>query len=282
MWFGVTIVTFLQSLNKMNMKKYILTSGLLISLISCATRPVVDQPVSTNTPIATNASFFKKINEKPDFLQLKMNSKITAETGKFIPPLDATIYIEKDRKVWINMNALFLNVGRGIATPEGIKGYEKWNKTYIESDFSYLNSLLNVDFIDYYSFQNLLVGKTFIPVNDKDFKVTKNAQGYVLTSLKNLSFTSNGNVSAYSAAFNYNDQMELEHVSLKKINAPDELEVAYSNWQNFDNIRIPKNVKIMIKGSKNSQILLENTRFDSSKMEAPYSVPTNYTKTEIK
>ena len=180
------------------------------------------------------------------------------------------------------MTAIFLNVGRGIATPEGIKGYEKLNKTYIESDFTYLNSLLNVDFIDFNAFQNLLLGKTFIPVNNKDFKLTKNAQGYVLTSVKNLSFQSNGDVSEYSATLSYNDQMDLENVALKKIDAPDELEVSYANWEKFENTALPKNVKIMIKGSKNSQIILENTKFDSSKMEAPYTVPNNYTKTEIK
>ena len=248
------------------MKKYILATGLMIMLISCKTKTAVENPVSTTTPIASTESFFKKINKKTDFQQLKINSKITAETGKFIPPLDATIYIEKDKKVWINMIAIFLNVGRGIATPEGIKGYEKWNKTYIESDFTYLNSLLNVDFIDYAAFQNLLLGKTFIPVNNKDFKVTKNAQGYLLTSVKNLSFRTNGNVSEYSAALSYNDQMDLENVSLKKVDAPDELEVSYTNWDSFENIKLPKNVKIIIKGSKDSQILLENTKFDTSKM----------------
>lgn len=264
------------------MKKYILATGLMIMLISCKTKTAVENPVSTNTPIASTESFFKKINEKTDFQQLKINSKITAETGKFIPPLDATIYIEKDKKVWINMIAIFLNVGRGIATPEGIKGYEKWNKTYIESDFTYLNSLLNVDFIDYGALQNLLLGKTFIPVNDKDFKVTKNAQGYLLSSVKNLKFTNNGKVSEYNASLSYNADMDLEKVSLNKVDEPDELEVSYSNWGNFENARLPKNVKIIIKGAQNSQILLENTKFESSKMVTPYSVPNNYTKTEIK
>ena len=76
--------------------------------------------------------------------------------------------------------------------------------------------------------------------------------------------------------------MDFENVALKKIDAPDELEVSYANWEKFENTALPKNVKIMIKGSKNSQIILENTKFDSSKMEAPYTVPNNYTKTEIK
>ena len=264
------------------MKKYIITVILMMILASCKTKPTVDSPISSNTPIASSASFFNKINETTDFQQLKINSKITAETGKFIPPLDATIYIEKDKKVWMNMIAIFLNVGRGIATPDGIKGYEKLNKTYIESDFTYLNNLLNVNFIDYKAFQNLLLGKTFIPVNDSDFKLTKNAQGYLLNSVKNLSFKTNGKVSEYSAALAYNTEMDLENVSLKKIDAPDQLEVSYSSWENFDNIKLPKNVKIMIKGAKNSQILLENTKFDNSKMDVPYSVPNNYKKTEIK
>ncbi|WHF50527.1 DUF4292 domain-containing protein [Chryseobacterium gotjawalense] len=264
------------------MKKYILASAFMITLISCKTKMAVENPISTTAPVASSANFFSKINEKTDFQQLKINSRIIAETGKFIPPLDATIYIEKDQKVWINMVAIFLNVGRAIATPQGIKGYEKWNKTYIESDFSYLNSLLNVNFIDYGALQNLLLGKTFIPVTDKDFKLTKNAQGYLLTSEKNLSFQTNGKISQYSAALTYNNEMDLENVSLQKIDAPDQLEVSYSNWENFENMKLPKNVKIIIKGSKNSQILLENTKFESLKMEAPYSVPNNYTKTEIK
>ena len=180
------------------------------------------------------------------------------------------------------MIAIFLNVGRGLATPDGIKGYEKWNKTYIESDFSYLNGLLNVNFIDYGAFQNLLLGKTFIPVNAKDFKLTKNAQGYLLTSIKDLSFQSNGSSHEYSASLSYNNEMDLENVSLKKINASDELQVSYANWENFENIKLPKTVKIVIKGSKDSQILLENAKFESSKMDAPYSVPNNYKKTEIK
>ncbi|WP_226063338.1 DUF4292 domain-containing protein [Kaistella polysaccharea] len=264
------------------MNKYIIPLAVLLLVSSCKTRNATEKPISTTTPLASTAAFFKKINERTDFQQLKINSRITAETGTFIPPLDATIYLEKDQKIWINMIAIFLNVGRGIATPEGIKGYEKWNKTYIESDFTYVNNLLNVNFIDYNSFQNLLLGKTFIPVNSADFEVTKNAQGYTLKSIKNLQFKTNGESSSYMASVDYAENLDLTKVSLQKVNAQDYLEVSYGNWEDFDNIRVPKNVKIVIKGAKNSQILLENTKFDTSKMQTPYSVPENYTKTEIK
>lgn len=254
----------------------------MLALSSCKTKSGVDKPIDNNTALVSNAAFFKQINKDVNFSQLKINSKITAETGKFIPQLDATIYIEKDKKVWINMIAIFLNVGRGIATPDGIKGYEKWNKTYIESDFAYLNKLLNVNFIDYKAFQNLLIGQEFIAINDKDYGITQNAQGYQLKSLKNIKFQTGNTTTYYSVTLEYSVEMNLKKVSLQKIDSPEFLEVNYSDWESFENISLPRNVKIIIKDSKESQIFIENTRFDSSKMETPYSVPSNYKKTEIK
>ncbi|UOE40788.1 DUF4292 domain-containing protein [Chryseobacterium suipulveris] len=264
------------------MKKYILAIIALIIVASCKTKTAVTPPISASTPIASNTEFFSKIKEKPNFQQLKINSKVNVETGSYIPTLDATIYIENGQKVWMNMLAVFLNVGRGIATPDGIRGYEKWNKTYIESDFTYLNNLMNVNFIDFSSLQNLLTGRNFVPINEKDFILTKNAQGYSLNSSKNLIFQNKGKTSEYAVSLDYSNDFDLMRVNLKDMKSADNLEVLYGNWESFENMKIPKNVKIIIKGSKASQILLENTKFDSSKMETPYSVPNNYTKTEIR
>lgn len=264
------------------MTKYFMLFAMSVFLFSCKTKNIGNTPIGTNNVLASSAAFFSKIKEPSNFQQLKINSKVDIENGTFIPTLDATIYIEKDQKVWINMIAIFLNVGRGIATPEGIKGYEKWNKTYIESDFSYLNKLLNVNFIDFKSFQNLLLGKTFVPINEKDFLLTKNAQGYQLSSSKDLKFETNGKVSEYGLIMEYSPDFNLTQVNFTNKKTTDQLQVSYSNWTDFENLKVPTNVKIIIKGSKTSQILLENTRFEASKMDTPYSVPNNYTKTEIK
>jgi len=251
-------------------------------LFSCASKnAVIKNPVDTNAPVS-DKNFFNKIKEPSDFEQLKISSKIKVETDVFIPTLDATIYIENGEKIWMNMTALLFNAGRGIATKEGIKGYEKWNKTYIDSDFSYLNKLLNVNFIDYNSVQNLLLGKTFFPVNDKDFTLTKNAQGYTLSSNKNQIIKTDGNISEYKITADYNENADLTKLSLNEIRKNENLEIAYSNWVSENNIRLPKNVKIIIKSSKTSQILIENTTFAFNKMETPYTVPANYKKTEIK
>lgn len=264
------------------MKKYILILLAATFAMSCSTQKASNPPISTTTPVASNSAFFNAITAKNNFEQVKINSKVNVENGSFVPTLDATIYIENDKKVWMNMVALVLNVGRGIATPDGIKGYEKWNKTYIESDFTYLNKLLNVNFINFNSLQNLLMGRTFIPVNEKDFTLTKNAQGYQLTSVKNMKVTNDGKTSEYTVVMDYSSDFDLTKVNLKDIKTQDNLEVSYGNWVNFENTKLPKNVKIIIKGEKNGQVLIENTKFDFSKMQTPYSVPTGYTKVNIR
>ncbi len=266
------------------MKKLLALAIISSFVLSCTTKNVVNNPkdVNATSEIGTKKAFFDAIEKDQNFKQVKINSKIDVQTGKFMPPLDATMYIEKDQKVWMNISVL-INVARAIATPEGIKAYEKMNKTYIESDFTYLNKLLNVNFINFGSLQNLLTGKTFIPINESDFKLTENASGFSLNSAQNQTVKMDGKSVQYQVSMDYAPTYDLNRVYIKEVsNVGNELEVMYSNWENMGETRFPKNVKIIIKGEKNGQILIENTKFDFNRMETPYSVPSNYSKTEIK
>ena len=250
-------------------------------LLSCTTKkPVVTAPIDTQAPVEST-TLFSKFNSPLAFDAIKINSKVDAQVDTFIPTLSTTIYIENGKKVWMNMNAL-INIARGIATPQGIKAYEKWNKTYIESDFSYLNQLLNVDFIEYSSLQNLLLGKAFIPLEEKDFTVTQNSKGYLLTSKATQKIVANGKTEEYNAQMQYDSNFNLNQLLLEKNNAKETLEISYSNWIKEGELDLPKNVKIIIKNGKTSQISIENTTFAFTTMETPYSVPANYKKTDIK
>ena len=239
-------------------------------------------PKDVNEPVRDKFTFFEHVVVPPKFDQIKIDSKVRVETGSYVPTLDATIYIENDKKVWMNLRALFINAARGIATPEGIKGQDKINKTYIDSDFDYLNNLLNVNFIDYKSLEKILLGRTFVKINDSQFTLTQNAQGYKMVSNVNQKIVTDEKQREYKIVLQYDTNYDLLSVNLKDILSSDELEISYSDWDEYNGIRLPKNVKIIIKGSKSSQILLENTNFDFSRMETPYSVPSSYKKIEIK
>ncbi|MEJ5052483.1 DUF4292 domain-containing protein [Chryseobacterium culicis] len=281
------------------MKNWIPFLLLLLALSSCKTRNTAQNdtdhtrdsinttkdngdPKDVNEPVKDKFTFYEHVLIPPKFEQIKIDSKVKVETGSYVPTLDATIYIENDKKVWMNLRALFINAARGIATPEGIKGQDKINKTYIDSDFDYLNNLLNVNFIDYKSLEKILLGRTFVKINDKQFNLTQNAQGFNIVSNINQKIVTDEKNREYKIAIQYDTNYDLLSVNLKDILSSDELDVSYSDWNEYEGIRLPKNVKIIIKGSKSSQILLENTKFDFSRMETPYSVPSSYKKIEIK
>lgn len=264
------------------MKKNIFIFIISIALWSCKTN------IATTTTNAIKSEslksenhLFKALAKKSEFQTLKIESKIIVENESFIPPTNAIIYIEKGHKVWINITAMFFNVARGIATPQGIKGYEKIGKTYIDSDFGYLNQLMNVNFIDYHSLQNLLVGKVFFPINEQDFSLTSINEGYKLVSSNNQKIIAKGKSYEYHLNLSFSHTFDLESILMTEINTGDQLKLYYTNWTTFEGERLPQNVKIIIKGKKNTQIIIENTNFGSSKMETPYSVPKNYTKKEF-
>lgn len=266
-----------------------------ILLFSCKAKKTIDSqsrndsisvqnlPKDANKPIPTSIEFYQNVLPQTKFEQIKISSKMNVETpNNYLPTLDATIYIEKDNKIWMNITAFLFSVARGIATEEGIKAVIKTDKTYIDSDFEYLNNLLNTNFINYRSLEKLLMGRTFIRINSTDYLLNKNAQGYKMISLVNQKIESEGKTREYKIEMNYASNYDLQSIFLKDVHSEDELQVSYSNWENFKDFRMPKNVKIIIKGTKSSQILFENTKFDDSKMSTPFSIPGNYTKIEMK
>ena len=266
-----------------------------ILLLSCKAKNTTDTATATDSivsdkksdaskRISADINFFENVLLPPKFENLKISSKIKIDTEtNTLPALDATIYIENNQKVWMNLAAFFINVARGVATPDGIKAYNRTDKVYIDSDFNYLNKLLNTNFINYISLQKLLMGRTFIKINDQDFILSKNSNGFRMVSAFNQKMQSDeGIIREYEVELNYANNYDLIKTTLKDAHSNDELEVRYSEWEAFKNYRMPKNVKIIIKGSKAGQILLENTKFDDSKMNTPFSVPGNYTKLEIK
>jgi len=275
------------------MKNWAIFLILTLTVLSCKSRKALNQNSSENDSIQIQNSdkndpkdakniqdrltFYEKIFLHPKFEHVKISSKITASDLR-VSPLDATIYIENDKKIWSNITFLIIPAARAIITPEGIKAMDRYNKNYIDSDFDYLNNLLNVNFIE-----KLLMGRTFMHITNSNSRIVKNSEGYQLTSITNQKIVTDEVTREYKVEMQYTQDFNLNWVKLQDVKSNDAIEIVYENWETFPNeVKLPKNVKIIIKGSKTSQILMENTKFDFSRMETPYSVPANYKKIDIK
>jgi len=266
---------------------YLLSIVALLMVFSCISRKNTLKKISDKgshySEVKLSDMFIKSISLPMKFEAVKISSKVNIDNGSFIPQLDAILYIENNQKIWTNITALFGIAGlRGIATPDGIKGYEKLNKTYIDSDFGYINKLLGVSFIDYIALQKLLTGRTFIPIDVSDFSLSKNDFGYKLSSARAYKIFSNGIYHAYNVSMHYDLSLNLNSVELMNDYSKNSLKVDYFNWIEIDGENFPKNIVITIKDKRIDYIFIENTNFNFTRMSTPYSVPSNYTKIEIK
>ena len=129
---------------------------------------------------------------------------------------------------------------------------------------------------------NLLLGKPFVKVSTEDFLVTRNARGIELKSAKSQKVTVKGKTSEYNINMKFSPSYDLSQVTVQNLGDRSTLDVYYDNWLVVNTHRFPKNVKIIIKTDRTDQILIENTKFDLTRMATPFSVPENYNKTMIR
>ena len=98
------------------MKNWIPFLLFLLTLSSCKTRNVAQSdttdhtrdsinttkdngdPKDVNEPVSDKFTFYEHVLIPPKFEQIKIDSKIKVETGSYVPTLDATIYIENDKR----------------------------------------------------------------------------------------------------------------------------------------------------------------------------------------
>jgi len=264
---------------------YLLNISVLFMIFSCISRKNTLKKISDKSfdykIIKKTDNLIKNIYQSMEFEAVKISSKVNIDNGSFVPQLNATLYIENNKKIWTNITALFGIAGAcGVATPNGIKGYEKFNKTYIDSDFEYINKLLGVGFIDYEVLQNLLIGHTFIPI-DSNFILSKNDYGYKLSSSKAHEIFSENRYYSYDVNMYYDLDLHLTKVVLKDNYSENGLEVDYFDRFEVNGESFPRSIVFTIKNRKTDYIFIENTNFNFTKMSTPYSVPPNYTKIEI-
>lgn len=274
--------------------RLILSSFMMfLVLLSCKTRSKAEENSQTSSTdsvsggvdgqrVATTLAFYEKVLIPPKFTQLKITGKVEVNIpNTFTPQLNSTMYIVQDEKIWMNMNVLFINAARALATPNGIEAYVKTERSYIQSDFHYINNLLNVNFINYKTLEKLLLGRTFVKLSSKQYQMHKTKEGYTLASVVPQQFSDTDNEGVYHVKLEYAENYDLLKVDLQDTKSKNKLFIEYLEWVDFEQMRLPKYVKIIIKGGKSGEILLENTKFESQKMNTPFSIPKNYSKIEI-
>ena len=162
--------------------KYFFSFIVIALLASCKQMKVVS--TTDNDIINSQNKAFKQIESQQklaDFESIVIQGNLSQSIKSEIPELKITMVVEKDKLIWTNASFLIFSA-RSLVTPNKFKAYEKIKRTYVDEDFSYINNLLGLDFIDFESVQKLLTGKLFFPISTEEFNFDISKNQYLLIS----------------------------------------------------------------------------------------------------
>ncbi|MDO5656098.1 MAG: DUF4292 domain-containing protein [Flavobacteriaceae bacterium] len=216
--------------------------------------------------------------ELPEFDYVQIRSKLSTNIGgKSVNPT-LRLYIEKDKLMWANASILGITGARALINHEGVKAYETLDKTYIDSDFSFFNEKLKMNFIDYDRLQQLLLGQLFLiePWSSYSLQTTSDNQ-YALEYKLNKELENNFQEGKYIHTFYLDSNYRLLQVSILDKSSATSISVNYDNWQQLNGNNFPGKVTILIKGKETDTIELEYNNFDFSQMTPPFRIPDGYT-----
>ena len=151
----------------MNRIVYLLCFSLIV-LNSCkGTKAVSESKVKRLTAEKIIANHY---NRSFNFETLNAKIKVKYDDGKKSFSPNATLRIEKDKKIWISVKMLGITLAKVMITPEKVSYYEKINNTYFDGDFKGLSEWLGTKDLDFDKVQQLLLGQALFNLREDKYK----------------------------------------------------------------------------------------------------------------
>lgn len=187
------------------------------------------------------------------------------------------LYIDNEDLIWANASMLGITGARAHITPEGVKAYEVLDKTFIDSDFTFFNEKLKVNFIDYNRLQQLLLGQLFLiePWTSYSLETTSENE-YALHYKQNEALNRNPQNGKYIHSFFLDSNYRLNRVEIVDKSSETTITATYEGWHQINGRNLPGKVNVVIKGKDTDSFNLEYNNFDFTQMNPPFRIPEGY------
>lgn len=221
-------------------------------------------------------------NAMSDFDFLQIRSKLEANLDGKTNRATLRLYFEGDERIWANASILGITGARANITQDKVQAYEVLDKTYIDSDFTFFNQKLKVNFINFDRLKSLLLGRLFLIDAWNAYQLeTTDDNLYKLSYGLNDELAQNPVEGKYIHTFYLDSNYRLSKVEILDPVSQTHIEVSYKNWVKAENKDLPGQVKIMVKAKDNDKIELEYNNFDFSETNPPFRIPNGYSPREI-
>jgi hypothetical protein len=183
--------------------------------------------------------------------------------------LTAFIRLEKDKKIWISINATILGIEvfRTLITPDSVKVLNKTDKVYQLRSVSYLKEISHLPF-DFNTLQAIILGNP-IYLDSNILYYRKDIQGISILSVGPL----------FRNYLTLNNDFSLKHSKLDDV---DQLkarycDITYGQYEKADTILFSTYRKISVAEKARLDVELNFNKYSfNENLDFPFSIPKNY------
>ena len=231
----------------------------------------------TNKPISNvniNGLIDKINTNSLKFKNLKSRIRVSYDDGKNKDQIIVQLRLKSNEIIWLSATML-VPIAKVIILQDKFRFYEKFQKTFLEGDISDINSLLKVK-INYKKIENILLGRSFVELNNYSWKQISSSKNYILVS--------KGRKNLFSPTLFFNPVnflLEEQRIFLPDIS--EVLRIQYSNYIKIGDNNIPQKIRMSLiyEGILRSiEIDFNNITF-SEKLNFPFEIPKGYKKLDI-
>ncbi len=183
---------------------------------------------------------------------------------------NAFIRLQKDKKIWISINATLLGIEafRAVITPDSVKVLNKMDKFYKLRSVSYLKEISHLPF-DFNTLQSIILGNPiFLDSNILYYR--KDVQGISILSI--------GPVFRNYLTLNNND-LSLKHSKMDDVDPlkARSCDITYGQYERVDTVLFSTYRKIGVAEKARLDVEMSfNKIFFNENLDFPFSIPKNY------
>lgn len=210
-----------------------------LTIVSCKTTKTISKQGTQTTN--QSLELVKLVQKTQPSFRTANISKLSVELvmSDRTVNVSANCKIRKDSAIFSSFQVFGLEVFKAELMPDSIKVFDKMNRRYYVSDYTYFRKQFGVD-VDFHSLQSLLLAQLF-NVGKKELQPSS----YKLTSaengMSNLQYISEGLVQNT----NISSQNIIQGVELRSKTNSYQLQTKYSNYVNQSGINFPQLISII-------------------------------------
>ena len=227
------------------------------------------------------------------FTSLQARARIDYSSNNKIKTNTVTIRILAGEKVWISAP---LGAIRLLITKDSIKYYNKLERNYIKTDFSYIEDLLGLN-VTYDMLEKLLFGQPVLELGSRDFEKKLNKENnqtpnklrsYVFK--KKVNFDNNQFIGLFyinpynfklnsQKFFKEQDSIKVADKS-KMFKSPQTFSINYKNYTTTNKEVYPKRILFLDSNNKSINIDMKSVVINK-KLNIPFRIPRGYNQINV-